>query len=235
MQDVVDPARFFHERFALSGSALERVLGTALARRADYADCYFEFRATQTASLEDGVVRKATRHVGQGVGVRVLAGPRSGYAHSDEVTFERLELAARTAAVIADERGGTSALSVPGAPAARHDLYPLATSPVETPLADTIALLSRIDAAARAVDPCITSVLAGIGLEHRVVLVAGSAGTLIGDVRPLLHLSVTCIAERGGVRQQGTYGGGGRFAFATLDATTGAPSASRARRRGRRS
>jgi TldD protein len=217
MHDVAEPARFFRDRFAVSEGALERVLGTALARRADYADCYFEFRVTQTASLEDGVVKKATRHVGQGVGVRVLAGSRSGFAHSDEVTLERLELAARTAGVIADQQGGTQALAAVGGPAARHDLYALPVPPIETPLTDEIALLSRLDAAARAVDPCITSVLAGIGIEHRVVLVATSAGTLVGDVRPLVHLSVTCIAERGGVRQQGSYGGGGRFAFTTLD------------------
>src|SRR5262249_41899099 len=89
------PDRFLLERFGLSGSALEGVLGTALERRADWADCYFELASVQTASLEDGVVKKATRNVRQGVGVRVLAGARSGYAYSDEVSLERLELAAR--------------------------------------------------------------------------------------------------------------------------------------------
>jgi len=93
--EVVKPERFFHERFGLSEGALERVLGTALARRADWADLYFEFRVNQTASLEEGVVKKATRNVSQGVGVRVVAGARSGYALSDEVSLERLELAAR--------------------------------------------------------------------------------------------------------------------------------------------
>jgi TldD protein len=61
-------------------------------------------------------------------------------------------------------------------------------------------------------------VLASIGIEHRVILVATPDGRLVGDERPLVHLSVTCIAERGGVRQQGTHGGGGRFAFAELAA-----------------
>src|SRR5207247_2092820 len=54
---VVKPERFFHERFGLSDRALERVLGTALERRADWADLYFEFRVNQTASLEEGVVK----------------------------------------------------------------------------------------------------------------------------------------------------------------------------------
>jgi TldD protein len=210
------PEGFFRERFGLSPEVLDRVLGTALERRADYADLYFEFRVGETASLEEGVVKKATRAVSQGVGVRVLAGTRSGYAHSDEVSLERLELAARAAGVIADERGGSAAVPAVRAAAATHDLYRLPTPPIDTPLPDLVALLARLDAAARAVDPSVRNVLAGIGIEHRVVLIATSAGALVGDVRPLVHLSVTCIAERGGVRQQGTYGGGGRFAFEVL-------------------
>src|SRR5881296_1442306 len=143
--EVVKPERFFHERFGLSDRALERVLGTALERRADWADLYFEFRVNQTASLEEGVVKKATRSVSQGVGVRVVAGERSGYAHTDEVSLERLELAARTAGVIADARTATAALPATLAPAARHDLYPVSPPPAETALPDVVALLAQID------------------------------------------------------------------------------------------
>src|SRR5882724_13541443 len=133
--EVVKPERFFHERFGLSDRALERVLGTALERRADWADLYFEFRVNQTASLEEGVVKKATRNVSQGVGVRVLAGTRTGYAYSDEVSLERLEIAARTARYIADEREGAPPLPVPAAQTP-HDLYALAAPPIQTPLSD---------------------------------------------------------------------------------------------------
>jgi len=128
----------------------------------------------------------------------------------------RLELAARTARFIAEERGGTTRLPAPAAQTPPHDLYALSRPPIDTPLPEQIVLLSRIDAAARAVDPRITNVLAGLGIEQRIVLVVTSSGTLVGDVRPLVHLSVTCIAERPGDRQQGTYGGGGRFTFETL-------------------
>jgi TldD protein len=82
---------------------------------------------------------------------------------------------------------------------------------VDTPVVDLVALLGRVDKAARAYDPHVTSVLGSIGIEHRVILIATPDGRLVGDVRPLVHLSVTCIAERDGVRQQGTHGGGGRF------------------------
>ena len=87
--DVVDPRHFFRHRFDVADDTLDRVLGTALEQRADYADLFFEYRVSQTASLEDGIVKKATRNLRQGVGVRVLAGTRTGYAYSDEVTLDR--------------------------------------------------------------------------------------------------------------------------------------------------
>jgi TldD protein len=213
---VLDPTRFFLERFGLSANGLDHVLGTAVARRADFADCYFEFRTTQTASLEDGIVKKATRSVRQGVGVRVLAGPRTGYAYSDEISLERLELAARTAQYIADDRSQAVAVPAAPAPAAGHDLYAVTPAPIDTPVDAHVALLQRLDQVARAADPAITNVMAGVGVEHKVVLVATAGGLVVGDVRPLVHVSVTCIAERNGNRQQGSHGGGGRFAFELL-------------------
>ncbi len=51
---------------------------------------------------------------------------------------------------------------------------------------------------------------------HDVVLVANTDGTLNGDVRPLVRLSVSVIAEQGDRREQGAGGGGARDAFSYL-------------------
>src|SRR5262249_33849474 len=91
------PEQFFLQRFGLTERVLEQILGSAIARRADYADLYFEFRTLQSVSLEEGIVKTASHHVTQGVGVRVVAGDRTGYAYSDDVTVESLQLATRTA------------------------------------------------------------------------------------------------------------------------------------------
>jgi len=212
------PRDFFLERYGLEASAIARVLEAAVAQRADHADCFAEFRVVQTASLEDGVVKKTTRTVRQGVGVRVVVGTRAGYAYSDDVSIPDLESAARTAGYIGT-RGGTE-VPVAVTPARRgpHDLYAVDPAPIDTPLAIQVDLLERIDRVARAVDPAITRVQAGLAIEQRLVLVATPDGGVVGDVRPLLHLGVTCIAERGGVRQQGSAGGGGRIPFADLAA-----------------
>jgi TldD protein len=212
---TLEPARFFLDRFGLTEQLLEQIVGSAIARHTDYADLYFEFRVAQNLSLEDGIVKTAGQHIAQGVGVRVVAGDKTGYAYSDDVTVDSLRLATRAAQAIALGSEETRAVAVrPTAPS--HDLYAVAQSPIESPLADKVELLNRIDIAARRHDPRIKNVLASIGCEHKLVLIVGSSGITVGDVQPLVRLNVTCIAEENGRRQIGTYGGGGRVEYGFL-------------------
>jgi TldD protein len=215
MADPTQPERFFRDRYGMSSSALEHALGSALARRADYGDLYFEFRTTSAVALEDGLVKKASKDVSQGVGVRVLAGEKTGYAYSDDVTVASIEQAARTAGHIASDGGGPQSVAL-RANRPERDLYSLATPPGETSLPQAIALLEAVDREARRHDPRIKNVLASLVLEHKLVMIVTSDGTMVSDVQPLARLNVTCIAEGGGARQQGTYGGGGRQPFAFL-------------------
>ena len=207
--------RFFLERFGLTERVLEQIVGAALARRADYADLYFEFRTAQSLSLEEGLVKSANRHIAQGVGVRVVAGDKTGYAYSDDVTVESLQLATRTAQAIAQDSGESGSVAV-RATSSSHDLYALAQPPIDAPLTDQVELLNRIDLAARRHDGRIKNVMASIGVEHKLVLIVTSAGSVVGDVQPLVRLNVTCIAEERGNRQIGTYGGGGRVEYGFL-------------------
>jgi TldD protein len=212
---VPEPKRFFLDRFALDEHALEDTIGTAIARKADFADVYFEFRISEGFALEDGIVKKAAKNISQGAGVRVVAGDKTGCAHTDDVTVDTLRIASQTAQTIAESGGAHTAVAVrPARPA--HDLYTLRRAPLEAALNEKIALLNQIDIAARRHDSRITNVLASLGVEQKIILVVTSAGVVIGDVQPLIRLSVTCIAEENGVRQQGTGGGGGRVEFAFL-------------------
>jgi TldD protein len=208
-----EPVRFFLERFGLTENILEQIVGGTIARRADYADLYFEFRTVQALSLEEGIVKMANEHVSQGAGVRVVAGDKTGYAFSDDVTVDSLRLAAKTAQAIAQDVGETRSVAVHQTPPA-HDLYTLEDAPIAAPLADKVDLLGRIDAAARGHDPRIRNVIASVGVEQKLVLIVSSTGTVVGDVQPLVRLNVNCIAEEGGVRQQGSSGGGGRVPYA---------------------
>src|SRR5712692_8821353 len=206
------PERFFEDRFGLTSSTMERLLGSALAGRVDHADLYLEYRVSEELTLEEGAVKKASRHVSQGAGVSAQAGERTGYAHTDDLSLPNLEDAARQARAIADQASASSVVAVSphGAP---HDLYTLAEPPIAADLDRKVKLLGSVDALARGLDPRVRQVFATIGSEDVIVLIATPSGWTVGDVRPLTRLNVTVIVEEGGKREIGTYGGGGRVAF----------------------
>jgi len=142
-----------------------------------------------------------------------LAGDKTGYAHSDDMTLDTLHIAARTARAVAHESGETRVVAVAGPRQAPRDLYTLNTPPTTIPLVEKIALLQQIDEEARRYDPRITNVMASLTVEQKHVLILTSAGIMVTDTQPLLRLQVTCIAAQGTTRQQGSHGGGGRVEF----------------------
>ncbi len=205
------PERFFEDRFGLTSSAMERLLGSHLAGRVDHADLFLEYRVSEELTLEEGAVKKASRHVSQGAGIRAQSGERTGYAHTDDLALPNLEEAARQARAIADQSSTSAVVAVgPGRP---HDLYTLAETPVTAALDRKVALLLKMDAAARALDPRVKQVIASLGSEDVIVLIATPSGWTVGDIRPLTRLNVTVIVEENGKREIGSYGGGGRVAF----------------------
>jgi len=213
-ESIERPEKFFLERFGLTEQTLERTLGVVLGKRIDYADLYFEYRVNEEIGLEEGIVKKAAKSISQGVGVRATAEEKTGFAYSDEITVENLQLAAEQARYIAADSDRSDAVAVRESRIAPRDLYSVQVSPTDVPIQTKIDLLHQIDRVARAYDPRITKVMATIASEQKLVLVATSEGWVVGDARPLHRLQVTCIAEdhgRGpGLRQMGTFGGGGR-------------------------
>jgi TldD protein len=210
--DRTRPESFFSDRFDVTPALMEQLLGENLARRVDDADIYLEYRVNEELVLEESVVKKASRHVSQGAGVRAQAGPRTGYAHTDDISIQNLTDAARQARAIADRasQSGTLAVAGRGRP---HDLYTLAEPPIVTELARKLELLRKIDAACRAADARVKQVIVSLASEEIVMLIATASGWTVGDVRPLTRLNVTAIAEEGAKREIGTFGGGGRVPF----------------------
>jgi TldD protein len=210
---LVKPERFFLEKFGLTERHLELGLGAALGKQIDFADLYFEYRISEAISLEEGMIKRASKNISQGVGVRALAGEKTGYAFSDEISVENLQLASSRAKEIAERAGAGNPPPVRTGARPPHDLYPIRIPPVEIPVEQKIDLLHRIDAIARKADSRIVQVMGSFSTEYKIVLVATSAGVLIGDIQPLSRLNITCIAQEGDNRQMGTCGGGGRGGF----------------------
>jgi TldD protein len=213
MPDKTDPAVFLDSRFGLNSSDLDRVLSRALERKADYADLYFEYRINEAVNLEEGIVKNASRSTTNGVGVRVLAEAKTGYAFTDDITIDNLEVAARTARYIAQQEGGQAPVPVGRRAIEAHDLYAVKTPATEAPLDEKIALLGGMDRLARSLDPRIKNVFVSLASEYKIVLLASSQGWVVGDIQPLTRLNITCVAEDKGNRQMGSYGGGGRVEF----------------------
>jgi len=209
---LAHPERYFADRFGLNAGAMERLLGSTLAGRVDHADLFLEYRISEELVLEEGAVKKAARHVSQGAGVRAQSGERTGYAHTDDLDLPNLEEAARQARAIADG-GSASAVVAVGGQGSPHDLYRLVEPPIAAKLDRKLALLGQVDAMARALDPRVRQVIATLGSEDVVVVMATASGWTVGDVRPLTRLNVTVIVEDGDKREIGGYGGGGRVAF----------------------
>ena len=205
------PERFFADRFGLTQSRLETLVGSA-ASRVDYADVFIEYQVAEELVLEDGVVKKASRTISQGGGVRAQAGVRTGYAYTDDLDIRHLEVAARQAQAIAEHPGESGPVAVHGSPRP-HDLYRLALAPVEADLTAKVALLGQVDRLARAQDPRVRQVIATLASLEQMVLIATSANWQLADVRPLTRLNVTVVVEDGGRREVGSFGGGGRVAF----------------------
>ncbi|HQV09883.1 MAG TPA: metalloprotease TldD [Nitrospira sp.] len=198
-------------RFGVTDRDIEQALGRVKVSAVDYADLYFEYCQSESVSMEEGIVKRATKSVGQGVGVRATAGEKTGFAYSDELTPRDLNIAADTARYIANSVQGTAPVPVTHRPALARNLYPHDRTTIEVATRDRVTLLNAIDAEARRYDPRIKNVMAAYNTEYKVMLVATSDGLMVGDIQPLSRLQVTCIAEENGNRQVGTFGGGGRI------------------------
>jgi TldD protein len=200
------------EPFGLTDAALSRALQTIATHRIDDADLYFQYTRNEGWSLEEGIVKSGSFGIDQGVGVRAVAGEKTAFAYSDDISEAALLDAAQTVRTIAAS-GQSRRVKVPsrGTVAGSRVLYaPL--DPIATlDSAQKVALLEKVEKLARAKDPRVVQVMAGLAAEYDVVLIARADGTLAADVRPLVRLSLTVIAEQGERREVGTGGGGGRF------------------------
>ena len=203
--------------FGLDESHLWRVLAEIKAHRVDEADLYFQYTRSEGWSLEEGIVKTGSFSIDQGVGVRAVSGEKTAFAYSDDISEASLLDAARTVRSIGLAR--TSARSKVGAAKiARSRALYNPTDPIATLDSSTkVALLGKVETLARAKDPRVVQVMAGLAMEYDVVMVARADGVLAADVRPLVRLSVTVIAEQKGRRESGSSGGGGRFGLAYFD------------------
>ncbi|WP_394781508.1 metalloprotease TldD [Undibacterium sp.] len=199
--------------FGLDESKLNQALASMFSHKVDYADLYFQFTKSEGWSLEEGIVKTGSFSIDQGVGVRAVSGDKTAFSYSDEISERALLEAAKATRTIARQGAGKIQVA-----SQMHDVGGRALYLQDDPLAsldanEKVKLLERLEKIARAKDPRIVQVMAGLAGEYDVVLVARSDGVIAADVRPLVRVSLTVIAEQNGRREVGSSGGGGRYDY----------------------
>ena len=198
----------------LDQDSLHRVLSSLMGPAVDSGDLYFQSTAHESWVLEDGLVRTGTHAVEQGVGIRAVAGEKTGFAYADEIVMPSLLRASGAARAIASqgEQGKVQAWKR----RAPQPLYAADDPMSALDAAQKVDLLRQVDAYARSRDSRVDQVVVSLAATHETLLVASTDGTLAADVRPLVRLNVSVIAEQNGRREQGSDGGGGRFSYTDL-------------------
>ncbi|RJF94962.1 metalloprotease TldD [Noviherbaspirillum saxi] len=199
--------------FGLDEAKLTRTLDAIFTHRVDYADLYFQFTKNEGWSLEEGIVKTGSFSIDQGVGVRAVSGDKTAFSYSDEISESALLDAAAATRTIARQGAGKVKVASSVQPVGGRSLY-LPHDPLSSlDATQKVQLLEKIERIARAKDPRVVQVMAGLAGEYDVVLVMRSDGVLAADIRPLVRISVTVIAEQNGRREVGSSGGGGRYDF----------------------
>jgi len=216
MPNFIDIARgVLFDPAGLQDSDLNQLLDQLLSYSIDAADIYFQAGRIESWVLEDGIIKEGAYNIEQGAGIRAISGEKTGFAYTDELQLPALLEAAKTARAIA-RAGQQRRIKVSHATTPAERLYQPINPLTSLTEQEKVDLLRRVDAEARKQDPRIKQVIVSLVAAHDVVLVANTEGTLNADVRPLVRLSVSVIAEHNGRREQGTGGGGARDAFSYL-------------------
>jgi len=198
--------------YSLDDNALQQVFGQIMSHQVDYADLYFQYSRSEGWSLEEGIVKSGSFSIDQGVGVRAVAGEKTAFAYSDDISLTALTAAAQATRAIA--RQGADGRTQVAKRGDGRNLYVPRDPLASLEDAAKVALLEKIERYARSLDTRVTQVMAHLGGEYEVVLVTRSDGVTAADVRPLVRVSVQVIVEQDGRREQGSAGGGGRFDYA---------------------
>lgn len=199
-----DPRRFLYSS-ALDPDEARRLAARHLSPHDD-GELYLQYRRSEAFGFDDGRLKTADYHVGQGFGLRGVSGEATAFAHANELSAAAIDRAAETLRLLVP--GGKPTLAPPRTNRAQYGSEdPLGA----LPFADKVALCQQIDAVARARDPRVVQVSVGLQASWSVVEIVRADGFVATDVRPLVRLNVQIVVEQNGRREMGFHGLGGRY------------------------
>ncbi|MDN3653505.1 metalloprotease TldD [Thalassotalea ponticola] len=199
--ELLDASDLGHEE-------LQRCLNHMFERNIDFADLYFQASSNEHWMLEDGIVKEGSHNIERGVGVRAIAGEKTGFAYSDDINLDALSQASVAArSIVGEQKSQTVQVFSSTNPTALYQaIDPLYSLPQE----QKISLLHEVEAHARAQDTRVKQVIVSLSGVYERVLIAASDGTFATDIRPLVRLNCSVLVEANGRRERGNSGGGAR-------------------------
>ncbi len=192
------------------GIDFHAVLRRALRRGGEYADLFVEMSSPLTIISEDNRLERIVSGRECGAGLRLVAGLRTSYAFTNELTTSSLlELADAVSSAIAAQEGGIAPVLV--LTRSSPDVPSMTRIPPETVTVDRkVSLVGRANRIARSWDPRIRQALVSYRENRQQVLIANSEGLIREDDRRYLTALVQVVAAgEDGVVQTGYEAVGG--------------------------
>ena len=206
---ALDPrALLFRQLDPARAAALTRA---ALAR-CDDGELYLQFIASETFVFDDGRLKTADYSRDAGFGLRGVSGEMTGFAHANEISEAAIRRAGETLQLL------DPAKTQPAPPPRQNNrhLYTDASPLDALGFAEKVKLLETIDAAARARDPRVAQVSCSLSANWTAIEILRADGFTASDIRPLVRLNVSIVAEANGRRETGSFGIGGRRLYDDL-------------------
>ena len=208
MTFTTDARRFLYRNDQLDPATAQR-LTAELLKNCDDGELYLQYRASEAFGFDDGRLKTADYSTDAGFGLRGVSGEMTGFAHANEISAAAIRRAGETLTLLDPTK---SAMAAAPRQNNRH-LYTDGDPMGLIPFADKVALCQQIDAAARARDPRVKQVTVGLSASWSVVEIVRADGFVATDVRPLVRLNVSIVAEENGRRESGFFGLGGRYLY----------------------
>lgn len=221
---ILDSAeRYLLLPYGLTLQKLQVAINSLKKRCIDDGDIYLQHSCTESWSLDEGIIKAGSFDISQGVSARTLVGEKTAFAYADGVSEISLTSTVKTVQSITLAAQNLShSVQAEISNVCRENLYNDKSPLHSFSNKQKVALLEKVDQKARMANSCIVQVMASLSASWDVVIIAKMNGLIVADIRPLVHLTLTVVAERNGRREIGTAGGGARsgleyFSDAQLD------------------
>jgi len=188
---------------------LAKPLALVSGKGIDFGEIFIQKIEHESFALEESRVKNAGFNIDQGVGIRALTGEKTGFAYSDNIELNAMLQSAKAASSIL-KAGKSNTIKIRPLTTS-NSLYQAKTPLDSIEIREKVELLQTLDDKARSQDPKISQVFTNLSASFETILVMGSDGTLAADIRPLVRLGVTVIAETKTKKEQGSASIGGRY------------------------